>query len=78
MPRTSRGNEAVFWVEAFCVAPSSVEKGQRVRLSPVAGDRVPDYDDPSGSKAVPLTGGEASRPARYHQAEQLRRPRRLR
>jgi hypothetical protein len=64
----TRGERIIHWIEEFCLYPTSPEKGQRVRLTPMQKEtlrRV--YDSPPGLQADPaLIGPLAAYVALYH------------
>jgi len=69
MPRKqTRGGRAIRWIEAYCLLPSGLDKGQHVRLTPVQRDIVrKTYDNPNGHHgAPPVTGPLAAYLALLH------------
>jgi len=69
MPRKqTRGGRAIRWIEAYCLLPSGLDKGQHVRLTPVQRDIVrKTYDNPNGHHgAPPVTGTLAAYMALLH------------
>jgi hypothetical protein len=69
MPRKqTRGERAIRWIEAYCLVPSGLDKGQHVRLTPAQRDIVREiYDNPNGPHgAPPVTGTLAAYLALLH------------
>jgi hypothetical protein len=68
MPRTqTRGDEAVQWIEQFCVCPLGPDKGRRVKLTPSQRDTVRKiYDNPSGPQDLPVADPLAAYLALLH------------
>ena len=69
MPRKqTRGERAIRWIEAYCLVPGGLDKGQHVRLTPTQRDIVREiYDKPNGFHgAPPVTGPLAAYLALLH------------
>jgi hypothetical protein len=69
MPRKqTRGGRAIRWIEAYCLVPSGLDRGQHVRLTPAQRDIVREiYDNRNGSHgAPPVTGTLAAYLALLH------------
>jgi hypothetical protein len=65
MPRKqTRGERAIRWIEAYCLVPSGLDKGQHVRLTLAQRDIVRHIYD--GIEAVPVTGPLAAYLALMH------------
>jgi hypothetical protein len=65
MPRKqTRGERAIRWIEAYCLVPSGLDKGQHVRLTLAQRDIVRQIYD--GIEAVPVTGPLAAYLALMH------------
>jgi hypothetical protein len=55
MPRNqTRGGRAIRWIEAYCLVPSGLDRGQHVRLTLAQRDIVREiYDNPNGPYGAP-------------------------
>src|SRR5262245_44778969 len=68
MPRKqTRGERAIRWIDAYCLVPSGLDRGQHVRLTPAQQDIVRKiYDDPNDPNGAPVTGTLAAYLALLH------------
>ena len=67
MPKISRADRVVHWVEEYCVAPNGERRGQHVRLTNEERATVRRiYGDPEGVKPVPVSGQLAAFLGLYH------------